>query len=235
MAEKYLTHSGLTYFWGKLKTLFEGKVDKVSGKGLSTNDYTTTEKNKLGGIETGAQVNDIEVVKVNNANLPISGKAVNIDLTPYALKTDITAVLKYKGTKATTAELPSSNNVVGDVWFVTENNSEYAWNGTKWEMLGATVDLTSYLTKTEASNIYLTKSNATSTYLTKTEAGTTYLKITDAAGKYVTSTGLEDALAELLETIGTTYLTIANANSTYAKKADITAITNGEIDTIMAS
>ena len=26
------------------------KVDKVSGKGLSTNDYTTTEKNKLAGI-----------------------------------------------------------------------------------------------------------------------------------------------------------------------------------------
>ena len=33
------------------------KVDKVSGKQLSTNDYTTTEKNKLGGIESGAQVN----------------------------------------------------------------------------------------------------------------------------------------------------------------------------------
>lgn len=34
-----------------------GKVDKVSGKGLSTNDYTTNEKNKLSGIEAGAQVN----------------------------------------------------------------------------------------------------------------------------------------------------------------------------------
>ena len=31
-----------------------GKVDKVSGKGLSTNDYTTTEKNKLAGIAAGA-------------------------------------------------------------------------------------------------------------------------------------------------------------------------------------
>lgn len=33
------------------------KVDKVSGKGLSTNDYTTTEKNKLSGIASGAEVN----------------------------------------------------------------------------------------------------------------------------------------------------------------------------------
>lgn len=33
------------------------KVDKESGKGLSTNDYTTTEKNKLAGIAEGAEVN----------------------------------------------------------------------------------------------------------------------------------------------------------------------------------
>lgn len=30
------------------------KVDKVTGKGLSTNDYTTDEKNKLSGIASGA-------------------------------------------------------------------------------------------------------------------------------------------------------------------------------------
>ena len=38
-------------------TVASTKVDKVSGKGLSTNDYTTTEKNKLSGIATGAEVN----------------------------------------------------------------------------------------------------------------------------------------------------------------------------------
>lgn len=31
-----------------------GKVDKVEGKGLSTEDYTTAEKTKLAGIEAGA-------------------------------------------------------------------------------------------------------------------------------------------------------------------------------------
>lgn len=35
----------------------DGKVDKVSGKGLSTNDYTTAEKTKLAGIAAGAEVN----------------------------------------------------------------------------------------------------------------------------------------------------------------------------------
>lgn len=35
----------------------DDKVDKVEGKGLSTNDYTAADKTKLSGIETGAEVN----------------------------------------------------------------------------------------------------------------------------------------------------------------------------------
>jgi hypothetical protein len=35
----------------------DNKVNTESGKGLSTNDYTTTEKNKLAGIASGAEVN----------------------------------------------------------------------------------------------------------------------------------------------------------------------------------
>lgn len=42
------------------------------------NNYTTAEKNKLGNIDAGAEVNVIETVKVNNAALTVSGKAVNI-------------------------------------------------------------------------------------------------------------------------------------------------------------
>ena len=42
---KFLDTAGLTYLWSKIKTALSGKVDKVNGKGLSTNDYTTAEKN----------------------------------------------------------------------------------------------------------------------------------------------------------------------------------------------
>ena len=38
------------------------KVDKVSGKQLSTEDYTSVEKTKLSGIENGAEVNNISDV-----------------------------------------------------------------------------------------------------------------------------------------------------------------------------
>lgn len=42
---------------GDVDSALAEKVDKETGKGLSTNDYTTAEKNKLSGIEAGAQVN----------------------------------------------------------------------------------------------------------------------------------------------------------------------------------
>jgi len=42
---------------GDLDSALYNKVDKIVGKGLSTNDYTTTEKNKLDGIQAGAEVN----------------------------------------------------------------------------------------------------------------------------------------------------------------------------------
>jgi hypothetical protein len=41
-------------FAGTMTTQLAGKVDKVTGKGLSTEDYTTAEKTKLSGIAAGA-------------------------------------------------------------------------------------------------------------------------------------------------------------------------------------
>lgn len=61
---KYLDDNGLIYYHSKVKALLNNKVDKVSGKGLSTNDYTTAEKNKLSGIAAGAEVNQYAYGKV---------------------------------------------------------------------------------------------------------------------------------------------------------------------------
>lgn len=38
-------------FWGKVKSALGGKVDKVKGKGLSTNDYTEEDKQKVDAIK----------------------------------------------------------------------------------------------------------------------------------------------------------------------------------------
>lgn len=48
---QYLDKTGLQYFWQKIVSKF---VAKESGKGLSTNDFTTALKNKLDGIAANA-------------------------------------------------------------------------------------------------------------------------------------------------------------------------------------
>lgn len=63
-----------------LSAALAGKVDAEAGKGLSSNDYTTAEKEKLAGIAAGAQQNVIEAIQANGVALPVSEKAVNLPL-----------------------------------------------------------------------------------------------------------------------------------------------------------
>ena len=246
-----------------INAALNNKVDKVDGKGLSTEDFTTTEKNKLSGISEGAKDNVIETIQKNGTELTVTDKTVNITVptktsdltndsgyitgadvpegaaastttpkmdgtaavgtemafargdhvhptdtsrapitspdfkgTPKAptaaagtsttqiattafvaaavsgkansattlsgygitdayTKTEIdnkiSAAMNYKGTKATVSALPSSGNTTGDVWHVTETGGEYAWNGTSWEELGSTIDLSGYVEESEIS------------------------------------------------------------------------------------
>ena len=53
------------------------KVDKVDGKGLSTNDYTNAEKNKLSGIEANAN-NYVHPTTAGNKHIPAGGSAGKI-------------------------------------------------------------------------------------------------------------------------------------------------------------
>lgn len=53
----YLNQTGLGLVWQKIKTLLNGKVDKETGKVLSSNDFTDAYQTKLEGIAAGAEVN----------------------------------------------------------------------------------------------------------------------------------------------------------------------------------
>lgn len=109
------------------------KVDKVAGKGLSTNDYTTEEKSKLGGIEAGAEVNVIETIKVNGAALSITGtKEVDIAVPTGALaskdkvaETDLEESVKDKLNAISEGGQVSVENIVvpSDVTFVLDGGT----------------------------------------------------------------------------------------------------------------
>lgn len=53
-----------------------GKVDKVEGKGLSAEDFTTAEKSKLAGIEAGATAVHVDSELSNTSTNPVQNKVV---------------------------------------------------------------------------------------------------------------------------------------------------------------
>ena len=62
-------------------SLSTNKVDKVSGKGLSTNDYTTPEKNKLAAIEAEANKYVLSAATTTTLGGIIVGDRLSIDST----------------------------------------------------------------------------------------------------------------------------------------------------------
>lgn len=97
----------------------KNKVDKDGDKVLSTNDYTTADKDKLTGIESGAQVNVIESIKVNGSAVnPDESKAVDITVpTKVSQLSDAADYLKGTDAEATYAkktELPTIEALSND-------------------------------------------------------------------------------------------------------------------------
>ena len=74
MAKKYLDNNGLLYFWQKITNTF---VKKDGTKVLSTNDYTTTEKTKLSGIEEGANKTVVDTVLNSTSTNPVQNNVIN--------------------------------------------------------------------------------------------------------------------------------------------------------------
>lgn len=72
--------------------------------------------------------------------------------TDQQINAKLSSALKYKGSKDTYADLPKTGNQVGDVWNVVaaygnaHAGTNWAWNGTIWDPLGGTIDLTNYVT-----------------------------------------------------------------------------------------
>ena len=54
-----------------------------------------------------------------------------------------TSVYIFKGSVDTIEDLPTEGNVIGDVWNVRKNDTNYAWTSEGWDTLGGTAELAS--------------------------------------------------------------------------------------------
>lgn len=195
--EIYLEHDGeeITGQTKKVKVVSQAALDEI--KELIPNEASLENplvaKSELEGLASKEELKsytpltDFNKVKVL---IPAEATADNLLADRSWVTSQIGTVYRYKGSVASYNDLPKDAEN-GDVYNVEQAHgtypagTNYAWNGTDWDPLGGSVDLSNYVTKTELTT---TLSN----YITTTALNT---KLSD----YVTST----ALTELLESYAT--------------------------------
>lgn len=264
---KYLDLNGLLYLWTQIKTLVSNavanKVDKDGNKVLSDNNYTTTEKNKLAGIESGANNYTHPTYTANNSGLykvTVDEKGHVSEVATVA-KSDITSLgIPAQDTTYTVATTSKDGLLSKTDKSKLDSVSSGAQvnvietvkvNGTALTPTSKAVDVT---VPTKLSQLTNDKS-----FQSKTEV---QALINDAVSGI---TGINFEIVSSLPTTGVTetiylksnngasgnsydeYIWLASSSkfekigttdidlTPYLKKSELTSITNAEIDTIIAS
>lgn len=141
----------------------------------------------------------------------------------------VASVYKYKGSVANQSALPKSGQVTGDVYNVEDTGDNFAWDGTKWDKLAGTVDLSAYLTTAAAQSTYLTQTAASTNYLGKTAkaaSATSADKI--SANRTISLTGdVTGSVATNLGGNASIAVTLANSGATAGTYGPTAAATLG--------
>lgn len=181
---------------------------------------------------TAEQVGLGNVDNTSDADKPIStatqtalnAKAdKNSTYTKTEVDAKISSVYRFVGSVATVNALPA-NATVGDTYNVEDTGANYAWTGTAWDKLSETIDLTPYLTKSEASTTYETIENVglhtgnknNPHGVTKAQVGLGNVDNTSDANKPI-STATQTALDKKQNTLTQAQLNAVNSGITAAK------------------
>lgn len=222
---KYLTLNGLQTFWNGVKTKLNTKVDKVEGKGLSTNDLTNELKAQYDAAyeytsTTDAEKNTIITVKVNGEALtPDENRAVNVAVPTGALAskdevaetdlaTELAEKINGKADKATTL----AGYGITDAYTKTETDAAISTAVTSASHLKKTLATAEEIAAFEADP---STANVDTIYMMKDETAT-------GADTYKEYT----VIGEAFVCIGDTTVDL----SPYVLATDIVAITDDEIN-----
>ena len=112
----------------------------------------------------------------------------------YALKSELTEVYEYKGSVASAANLPASNNKTGDVYDVQDTGMNYAWNGSQWDPLGQLIDFSTLVPTSRTVNGHALSGNITLSAVDvgAASSGHTHPAQVDIVSAYPTSSSVAD-------------------------------------------
>ena len=200
----------------------DGEIAEVftSATTVAANALTTAKEEIMGEVE------DIESA-MNSGFTAIRGElsATTDDLTEL-INEKVAVAYRYKGS-CEYAKLPVSGEVIGEVWNVTDANgnypagTNYAWNGSEWDALGGSIDLSPYH-----------KTADFETYVSEMEGELDDIRASISDANSGTST-LEKYVKENYATSAATEAAIAKAKGEAIAAAS--AYTDGEIAEVYGS
>jgi len=219
--KKYLDDNGLTYYHSKVKTLLGGKVDKETGKGLSTNDYTTTEKNKLAGIAAGAEVN----VQSDWDETDTNSDAYIQNKPTIPTVNDAALTIQKNGTTVATFTANSATPTTANIAVPTNNNelTNGAGYQTATEVQDAINDALEGITGIDFQVVQTLPATG--------EKGVIYLISNSGSAPNIYDEYIWLSATSTYEKIGTTDIDLSG----YQLSSELIAVTNAEIDSIVAS
>ena len=229
-----------------LETSIEGKADKsttLAGYGI-TDAYTKTQTD---GFLAGKADTTVVNGKADKSTT-LAGYGIEDAYTKTEVDAKVSSVYKYKGSVANEAALPQEGQVTGDVYNVEDTGMNVAWDGTKWDKLGSTVDLSAYMTTETANSTFATitavngKADKATTLqgygitdaYTKAEADTAFMNSAEVesaitAKGYATTTAMNAALSSKANSADVYTKTVAD--STFLKEIPAEYITETELST----
>lgn len=139
---------------------------EVSGGKISVKNGTTNQK---GVVQLSSATDDTSTTKAATPSAvkaaydlaagkqspatSLAGYGIADAYTKDEVDAKMSSALEYKGSKDTYADLPTTGNKKGDVWNIVNADASHgvnagdnvAWNGTTWDVLAGTMDLSAYM------------------------------------------------------------------------------------------
>ena len=145
LSDSYIVGTDL-YFWNGTEWVNMGRFQGPQGEPGKDAELSKAaiEAVLIGEVTTHTHDTRYYTKDQTDANIKVvSDDLANNYYNKSQVDSKFTSVYIFKGSVDTIEDLPTEGNIVGDVWNVRENDTNYAWTSEGWDALGGTSELAS--------------------------------------------------------------------------------------------
>lgn len=145
LSDSYIVGTDL-YFWNGTKWVNMGRFQGPQGEPGKDAELSKAaiEAVLVGEVTTHTHDTRYYTKDQTDANIKVvADDLANNYYNKSQVDSKFTSVYIFKGSVDTIEDLPTEGNIVGDVWNVRKNDTNYAWTSEGWDTLGGTAELAS--------------------------------------------------------------------------------------------